>query len=1035
MRPAPLLFAIALTASAVALEFDLSALKWRNIGPNRGGRSQAIAGSVKRPLEYYFGATGGGLWKTTNSGLTWAPVTDGQLGSSSVGAVAVAESNPDVVYLGMGETELRASIMQGDGVYKSTDAGKTWKHVGLVDTQAISRIRVDPSNPDIVYVAALGHPYGPNPERGIFRSTDGGQNWKRILFRDERAGAADLVLDPHNPKVLFASLWQVQRTPWNLSSGGESSGFFKSTDGGDTWMEITRAPGLPKGIIGKITVAVSPADSNRVYAMVEAAEGGLFRSDDAGQTWTLINEDHAIRQRAFYFSRITADPQKRDTLWIMNVEIYRSDDGGKTLQRQRTAHADHHDLWIAPNDSRRMAASDDGGGCISVDGGKTWSRENFPTAQFYHVATTAELPYDVVGAQQDAGTAAVPTDRAAYRHEPGLPAGEWMYPVAGGEAGYIAPDPKNPDITFGGDQAGIVVRFDRRTGASRAVNVYPLFFSGMSAGVLRDRWQWTFPIVFSPVATNTLYTSSQRLFKSTSEGQHWEPISGDLTRGDPATLGDSGGPITKDQNGPEIYGTIFSVAPSRKEADTIWTGSDDGLVYLTRDGGKHWTNVTPPTLPANSRISLIEASPHDAGAAFVAAKRYQMDDRTPYLFKTHDYGKTWTAIVSGIKAGDYLQAVREDPRRAGLLYAGTEHGVYFSYDDGSHWRSLALNLPDTQVADLVVERNDLVIATHGRSFWILDDIAPLRQYAPEVVAAPAHLFEPPPVVRSVTPARIDYYLAHSADKVTLEVLDAKSQVIRMIDSKENEALKTEAGLNRYVWDTRYPGAVTFPGVVLRGAAPGQGPKAPPGTYTLRLNANGVTVTRSLVIQRDPRLTDVTDADLTAEFDLAIRLRDELGLAHATVLKIKSLREQVEERVKANKDPAITAPAEAFLAKLTAVEEDLYQTKNRSPRDTFNYPIKLNNQLAVLGSLVDRGDGKPPDQDYAVHDELKGNLDGIVARFDAAVGIDLPTLNQTLKSRELAAVKVPEGIKLISTKEAAAGDPDGDDDDDDDSTLN
>ncbi len=533
------------------------------------------------------------------------------------------------------------------------------------------------------------------------------------------------------------------------------------------------------------------------------------------------------------------------------------------------------------------------------------------------------------------------------------------------------------------------------------------------------------------MATNTLYTSSQRLFKSTSEGQHWEAISGDLTRGDPATLGDSGGPITKDQNGPEIYGTIFSIAPSRKEADTIWTGSDDGLVYITRDGGKHWTNITPPALPPNSRVSLIEASPHDAGAAYVAAKRYQMDDRAPYLFKTHDYGKTWTAIVTGIKAGDYLQAVREDPVRAGLLFAGTEHGIYFSTDDGGHWRSLALNLPDTQVADLVVARNDLVIGTHGRSFWILDDITPLRQYTPEVVAAPAHLFDPPPVVRSLTPARIDYYLAQAADKVTLEVLDAKGQVIRTIDSKENEALKTEAGLNRYVWDTRYPGAVTFPGVVLRGAPPGQGPKAPPGTYTLRLTANGVTVTRSLVIQRDPRLSDVTDADLAAEFDLAIRLRDELGLAHATVLKIKSLREQVKQRMLAN--PALAEAADAFLAKLTAVEEDLYQTKNRSPRDTFNYPIKLNNQLAVLGTLVDRGDSRPPDQDYAVHQELKGNLDKIVARFDAAVANDLPLINQVLRMREVPPVKVPDGIKLISTKEAGP-DPDGDDDDDDDDSM-
>jgi photosystem II stability/assembly factor-like uncharacterized protein len=982
-------FAFFLIATVVCgQDYDLGALQWRNIGPNRGGRSQAIAGSARQPLEYYFGATGGGLWKTTNGGVTWFPVTDGQIHSSSVGAVAVAESNPDVVYLGMGETELRGNIMQGDGVYKSADAGKTWKHVGLGDTQAIARIRVDPSNPEVVYVAALGHPYARNTERGVFRSTDGGANWKRVLYRDDHAGAVDLSMDSANPRVLYASLWDAYRTPWTLSSGGPSSGLFKSIDGGDHWTEITRNAGMPKGIIGKITIAVSPADSRCVYALVEADDGGLFQSNDAGATWTLVNADRSIRQRAFYFSRIAADPKRRDTVYALNVEIYRSDDGGKTLRLLHTPHSDHHDLWIASDDPQRIAASDDGGGSVSTDGGKTWTPQNYPTAQMYHAATTAEFPYDVCGAQQDDGTACVASGRG--RDMRGL------YSAGGGEAGYVAPDPKDPNIFYSGDQAGIVTRYDRRTGQTRSINVYPLFFSGMPASALKERWQWTFPIVFSPVDPKILYTSSQHLFRTVTQGQRWETISPDLTRNDPATLGDSGGPITKDQNGPEIYGTIFSIAPSRHDANTVWTGSDDGLVYVTRDGGKHWSNVTPPGMGEFNRVSMIEASPNDPAGAYMAAKRYQMDDRAAYIFKTHDYGKTWTKIVDGIGAGDFAQAVREDPRRAGLLYAGTEHGIYVSFDDGGHWRSLSLNLPDTQVSDLVVEKDDLVIATHGRSFWILDDIAPLRQYAPEITQAPAHLFEPRAVVRSVTPAAIDYYLSRAAENVRLEILDSQGHVI------PTKPAAGRTGLNRFVWDLRYPGAITFPGIVLRYATPGQGPIAPPGEYSVRLTANGVTETKPLIIRRDPRLTEVSDADLQEQFRLAMAIRDETARAHGAILKIRSIREQLKQRAQASSETA--QAASAIEAKLDEVEQDLYQTRNRSPRDTLNYPIKLNNQLAVLENLVDMGDQKPTDQDYQVFDELKARLNQILGRFDAVIAGDLASFNQRMESLKLAPVK-------------------------------
>ncbi len=976
-----------------ALPFQ--ALKWRSIGPNRGGRSISSAGTAARPLEYYFGAVGGGLWKTTDGGNSWKPVTDGQLASSSVGAVAISESNPDVVYIGMGETELRGNIMQGDGVYKSIDAGKTWKHVGLKDTQAISRVRVHPANPDIAYVAALGHPYGPNTERGVFRTTDGGKTWKKILYKSDKSGAVDLCLDPNDPKTLYAAIWDVYRTPWLLNDGGPESGLYKSTDGGDTWTDITRATGLPVGIIGKIGIAVSGGNSKRLYAMVEADNGGLFRSEDAGKTWTLISDDRKIRQRAFYYSRVYADPKDAETVYVMNTAFFKSTDGGKTFKTIRVPHGDNHDLWIAANDPKRMVNSNDGGANVSFNGGETWSSQPFPTAQLYHVTTTKDFPYHVCGAQQDNTTVCVPSDSGANHRDPRAPAGSWMYQVGGGESGYIAPDPVNPDVFYAGSQGALLTKYNRATGKTWDIQVYPLFFSGMPAKDLKERWQWTYPIVFSPQNPKVLYTSSQHLWKTDNDGKSWQRISPDLTRADPATLGDSGGPITKDQNGPEIYGTIFTVAPSLQDANTIWTGSDDGLAYITRDGGKNWTNITPQGLPKFARISMIDASPHKPGTAYLAAKNYQLDDRAPYLYRTDDFGKTWTKIVNGIPKEDYTHVLREDTTRPGLLYAGTEHGIYTSFDNGGTWTSLLLNLPDTQVPDLVVEKNDLVIATHGRSFYVLDDINALRQYTPAAASEDAHLFQPKTAVRGMGPAFIDYLLKKPSDKVTIEIFDSKNQLVRSFtgtpdDDKPKKGADSgggdedsefgpprqkppsrTAGLNRFTWNLQYPGATVFEGMILWGARAETGPMAVPGTYTVKFTANGVTQSAPLKVEKDPRLTEVTQAQLEEQFRFAMQIRDKLSEADEMVIKIRGMKK--DKKLPSN-----------VLDTLSTIEAEIYQVKNRSGQDPLNFPIKLNNQIAALGRVVMTGDGEPTAQTYEVYKELMVRLAALQARLAAAL---------------------------------------------------
>lgn len=998
-------------------------LKWRNIGPNRGGRSLGSAGSPGRPNEYYFGATGGGLWKTVDGGTEWKAVTDGQVTSSSVGAVAVAETNPDIVYIGMGEVQLRGSITQGDGVYKTKDGGKTWRHLGLKETQAVARIRIHPTNPDIVFVAALGHPYGDNEERGVFRSTDGGNSWDKVLYVSPNAGAVDLIIDRNNPKILYASTWEVQRKAWKMWGGGGDSKLWKSTDGGDTWTDLTSNTGMPAPPIGKIGVTVSPADSNRVWAIVEANEGGVFRSDDGGKTWERINDERKLRQRAFYYSRIYADPWDKETVYCLNTGFYKSTDGGKTFDTTiKVPHGDNHDLWIDPNNPDRMVNSNDGGGNVSINGGKSWTEQDYVTTQFYHVMTTSDVPYHVAGAQQDNSTLAMPSDGWGHRQARG-PNHGWYYSVGGGESGWITQHPENKDIFYAGSQGALLTRYDRSNGQSRDIQVYPRFFSGEPASALPERWQWTFPIMFAPKDSKVMYTCSQHVWKTTDDGQSWEKISPDLTYADPETLGKTGGIITMDMNGPEIYATVFALAPSFHDINTIWAGSDDGKIHITRDGGKNWDDITPKNLPKFSRVSIIDESKHRPGTLFIAANRYQVDDRQPYVFKTHDYGKTWTKITNGIEDGHFARAVREDPVRQGLLFLATEHGVYFSMNDGELWQSLQLELPDTPIRDLVIKDNDVVLGSHGRGFWILDDIQPLRQYKAEMKNQSAVLFEPSDAIRGITTASIQYYLKSEIDTITFEILDANDKLIDTFTGskpkyevdpdqpwwKKGGSSKptTAKGINTFTWDLRYTGATDFEGMIIWSARPQRGPKAPIGSYKVRMKTKDYEKVYPFEVQMDPNLKGITKEDLDEQFELSNKIMQKTTAANEAVIRIREIKSHLDLNKDKMSSSDLKRTVTPFLERLSAIEEELYQVKNQSNQDPLNFPIKLNNRLASLRRSVESGEAKPTDGAYKVFKELSTELEKHLGALKSAMETQLPKVNTTLKNT---------GVEEIPTSE-------------------
>ncbi len=1069
----------AMSAPAPYADDLFQAMQFRLVGPFRGGRSTAVAGVVQDPRTFYMGTTGGGVWKTTDAGLTWRNVTDkvredkplpparpmgegapplpaasaakapqvragDALGSASVGAVAVAPSDPNVVYVGMGSACIRGNVSAGDGVYNSPDAGATWRHVGLADAGQIGRIHVHPTDPEHLYVAVLGHAFGPNKTRGVFRSKDGGNTWHKVLYVSDKAGAVDLAMDPSNPRILYAATWEALRQPWTAVSGGPGSGLFRTTDGGDTWQPLTE--GLPEGTKGRIAVAVSPARPGRVFALVEHAEkAGLYRSDDAGKSFRQISSDRNLITRAWYYTHVYADPKDENTVYVLNVAFWRSDDGGKTFLPIRTPHGDNHDLWIHPTNPEVMIEANDGGANVTLNGGRTWTaQDNQPTAEMYRVTVDDQFPYWLYGGQQDNTAVAIPSQAPGG----GIGREDWYVP-GGCESATVAVDPRDPDITYAGCYGGSLGRFDRRTGVEQEVMVWPQMAVGQRPADLKYRFQWNAPIRISRHDPAVLYTTSNHVHRSRDEGRSWEEASPDLTRNDKAKQEASGGPISKDNTGVEVYGTIFAFEESTQAKGELWAGSDDGRVQLSRDDGKSWKNVTPAGLPEWGTVNMIELSSHQPGRAFVAVHRYRMDDFRPFIFRTNDWGATWELLTSGsngIRAGHFVRVVREDPARRGLLYAGTEYGLYVSFDDGRNWQPLQINLPITPVTDLAVKNDDLVVATQGRSYWILDDLSPLRQMSAEVASARTHLFTPravvdvlgagggfprPSVGQNPPQGAIIYYVLgedlseKGKAEVKLEILDASGKVLRTLSSQKEEyqapslfrqlfpelfeprKLKAKKGLNRFVWDLRLGDAEVVEKAVLWGSA--AGPKVGPGRYEARISVGDATSKGAFEVRLDPR-SKVKPEDREAAYALARDVWGAVNRTHATIRRIQSVRQQVDDLVArlgaAGRGDGMADAAKPLKEKLSAIEEKLWQPKNQASQDILNFPPQLDNQLLYLQGVAESAEGRPTRQTQDRFAELKGQLDGHLADLEKVLSIDLAAFGEAVKARDVAPVQVP-----------------------------
>ncbi|MEP6603104.1 MAG: glycosyl hydrolase [Spartobacteria bacterium] len=1022
-------------ASSAAMDEKLfKGMQWRQVGPFRGGRALAIEGVPGEPNTWYFGAVAGGVWKTTDGGANWSPIFDKE-SISSIGAMAVAPSDHNVIYVGTGECAPRGNITYGNGIYKSVDAGKSWKNVGLKDSRQIGALIVHPQNPDIALVAAFGHMFGPNPERGIFRTNDGGKTWTRVLFKDENTGGIDVSFDPHNPNVVFAALWEARRQPWNFSSGGPGSGLYKSTDNGLTWKQIT-GNGLPEGIWGRIGVTVSGADANRIYAIVEAKEGGIFRSDDGGEKWTRVNEDGRFRQRAWYFSKMYADPKASDTVYVLNTGAFKSTDGGKTFNLLPARHGDHHGLWIDPNDPDRIGNASDGGAIISTDGGKSWTTQgNQPTAQFYHVAVDNAFPYHIYGAQQDNSNVGI-----SSRTDSGTIGREDWFIAGGGECGFVLPDPRDWHIIYSNNE-GYITRYDKNREQYQDLSVWPVDNSGHGAVDLKHRFQWVSPIFLSPHNPDVIYTAAECVFKSTDHGVSWTQISQDLTRNDKSKQQPSGGPIQLDITSVEYFDTIFALAESPKQAGLLWAGTDDGLVQVSTDDGAHWANVSPK-MPEWSTVDLIEPSPHDAKTAYVAVDRHRLDDIKPYIYKTNDTGKTWTAISAGIPEGAFVRAVREDPKRRGLLYAGTELGVFASFDDGAHWQPLQLNLPISPVHDLLVKDDDLVVATHGRSFWVLDNLTPLRQLNGQLASTDAILYQPQTALLLNYPtefdkrqpvganppagAMLDYYFKTAPkDEVTLDILDGQGKLVRHLSSKEKkendqppewpdrvEAPKTipaAEGMNRFAWDLRHDDPVQTPGSFYSGEGP-RGPKALPGDYQIKLTVAGKTQTAPLKLAMDPRLKDA-EAGTQKQFELVLQVRDRISQLHTAINEIRDVKTQIKSlHAKFGEDPRVKPAldtADELTKKMSAVEEELIQVNMKSSEGNLVFPNKLNERFDTFSHVVDGANAAPTNSQYEVFKMLSGQLDEQIAKWTQIKTDEVPKIAAAIKQLDLPALSIKE----------------------------
>ncbi|MEH6512062.1 WD40/YVTN/BNR-like repeat-containing protein [Maribacter arcticus] len=996
-----------------------SSLEYRSIGPYRGGRSAAVTGVPGEPNLFYFGAAGGGVWKTLDGGRTWDNISDGYFGGS-IGAVEVAKSDPNVIYVGGGEKTLRGNVSSGYGVWKTEDGGKTWATAGLEKSRHVPRLRVHPTDYNTVYAAVLGDIYKPTKDRGVYKSIDGGKNWKQVLFVNEQAGAVDLTFDPNNPRILYASTWHAQRTPYSLISGGDGSALWKSVDSGETWTEISKNEGFPKDTLGIIGVAVSPKNSERVWAIVENKEkGGLYRSEDGGKTWSVVNEERKIRQRAWYYTRVYADTQDEDVVYVLNVNYHKSTDGGKSFNTFNAPHGDHHDLWVSPEDSQRMIIGDDGGAQISYDGGETWSTyNNQPTAQFYRVTTDNSFPYRIYVAQQDNSTLRI--DHRSDENSIGN--GNWEE-TAGGESAWIAVDPKNDDIVYGGSYDGFLTRVNHKTGTVRGINVWPDNPMGAGAESMKYRFQWNFPIMFSRHNPKKLYTFSNYVHVTENEGQSWEVLSGDLTRNDPTKLGSSGGPITQDNTSVEYYCTIFAANESPLKEGILWVGSDDGLIHVSKDSGATWDNVTPTNMPEWNMINSIEPSYFDEGTCYVAATRYKLGDFQPYLYKTTDYGKSWTKITNGIPAEHFTRVVREDPKKKGLLYAGTETGMYVSFNDGASWSPFQMNLPIVPITDLAIKDDNLIVATQGRSLWIIDDLTVLHQLDESKKNQNTILFKPRDSYRtkgraSKKPSKtsgqnlengvITHFLLKNyteKDTVQLTYTSMAGDTLANYNSsakKKDKKLEVKKGGNTFVWDTRGKGAEKLEGMIFWWAS-FDGAKAVPGNYKVHLNVNGSTSSETFTILPDPR-AESSVAEMQNQFDFITDINTTIEKAHQSIKKIRNVTEQLNAFTEQYKDDERTKDlvekAKAMKDKLGEVEKALYQTQNRSGQDPLNFPIKLTNKLGHLNSLVSIDDFPPTEQDIAVKNELTAKINKELKIFDDVISSELLEFNAAFNTLEL-----------------------------------